>query len=454
MIFKLCKILEIMTPLFEKDAKLEKPKKRILDTKITIKFIYYKSLNYRNWRFSLMYSNSVIEKYNESTWDSSKFTKPNGNFETNADNQLTFVPNLLPPSISYGRELIMLLAQAERKVGELKGKCDGLKNPHILIRAYLKREAVLSSKIEGTLASLEDLNKQEAVGNIGLKTAKNLRLHEVINYVNALESALEKIKDPDHVINLNVIKNAHKVLMARVRGHDKNPGQFRVQQNWIAEMRGNKQRIIYTPPPPEKIFDLLENLETFIQSEHRQTSVLVQCAIIHYQFEAIHPFLDGNGRIGRLLLPLILYKKGLLPKPLLYLSAYFDKHQNEYYKGLLTTSQKSKWRDWVIFFLRAFEEQADETIKNIQTLADLEKKYKEVLIEQNASTKAMVLMEHMFENPYITIPRAMKFLKNTYPSAKSTVMTLVDAGILQQTDISYRSKVFLAREIEKALDVS
>ena len=120
----------------------------------------------------------------------------------------------------------------------------------------------------------------------------------------------------------------------------------------------------------------------------------------------------------------------------------------------LTTSQKSKWRDWVIFFLRAFEEQADETIKNIQTLADLEKKYKEVLIEQNASTKAMVLMEHMFENPYITIPRAMKFLKITYPSAKSTVMTLVDAGILQQTDISYRSKVFLAREIEKALDVS
>lgn len=400
-----------------------------------------------------MSSNSVIGKYNEPTWDSSKFTKPNGSLEANADNQLTFVPNLLPPGIPYDHELIMLLARAERKVGELKGKGDELKNPHILIRAYLKREAVLSSKIEGTLASLEDLNKQEAVGNIGQKMAENLRLREVINYVNALEGALEKIKKPNHVINLDVVKDAHGVLMARVRGHDKNPGQFRVQQNWIAETRGTKQRIIYTPPPPEKILDLLKNLEAFIQSEHRQTSALVQCAIIHYQFEAIHPFLDGNGRIGRLLLPLILYKKGLLPKPLLYLSAYFDKHQNEYYKGLLATSQKSKWRNWIIFFLRAFEEQADEAIKNIQTLTDLEKKYKETLIEQNASTRAVILMEHMFENPYTTIPRAMDFLNVTYPSAKNTVMTLVHAGILQQADMSYRSKVFLAREIKEALDV-
>ena len=401
-----------------------------------------------------MSSNSVIGKYNEPTWDSSKFTKPNGSFETNIDNQLTFVPNLLPPNISYDNELIMLLARAERKVGELKGKGDELKNLHILIRAYLKREAILSSKIEGTLASLKDLNKQEAVGNIGEKMARSLRLREVINYVNALESALEEIKKPNHIIDLNVVKTAHKILMTRVRGHDKNPGEFRVQQNWIVETQGTKQKIIYTPPPPEKILDLLKNLETFIQSEHKQTSALVQCAIIHYQFEAIHPFLDGNGRIGRLLLPLMLYKKGLLPKPLLYLSAYFDKYQNEYYKGLLTISQKNKWRDWINFFLRAFEEQADETIKNIQTLTDLEKQYKETLIEQNASTKAVILMEHMFENPYTTIPRAMEFLKVTYPSAKNTVMTLVDAGILRQTDISYRSKVFLAREIEEALDVS
>ena len=226
-----------------------------------------------------MSSNSVIGKYNEPTWDSSKFTKPNGSFEANIDNQLTFVPNLLPPNISYDNELIMLLARAERKVGELKGKGDELKNSHILIRAYLKREAILSSKIEGTLASLEDLNKQEAVGNIGEKMAKSLRLREVINYVNALESALEEIKKPNHIIDLNVVKTAHKILMTRVRGHDKNPGEFRVQQNWIIETQG-KQKIIYTPPPPEKILDLLKNLETFIQSEHKQTSALVQCAII------------------------------------------------------------------------------------------------------------------------------------------------------------------------------
>ncbi len=399
-----------------------------------------------------MSSKSVIDGYNDPLWDSSKFTKPNGIFEANNQNQRTFVPNSLPPSISYDNELVMLLAHAERKVGELKGKGSELENPHILIRSYLKREAILSSKIEGTLASLEDLNKHEAVGNIGQNEVENLRLREVLNYVNALENALEKIKEPNQLVNLDIMKIAHKTLMTGVRGEDKNPGEFRMKQNWIVKTQGTTKKIIYTPPPPEKILDLLKNLEIFFQSNHR-TSTLIQCAITHYQFEAIHPFLDGNGRIGRLLLPLILYKKGLLPEPLLYLSAYFDKHQKEYYDGLLAISQKSKWSDWIKFFLKAFTEQADETIKNIQKLVDLERNYKEILREKNASSNVILLMEHMFSNPYITIPRAKKFLKVTYPSAKNVVMTLVDIGILKQTDIIYSSKVFLAEEIEETLKI-
>ena len=400
-----------------------------------------------------MSGKSVIDGYNDPLWDSSKFTKPNGSFETNNQNQLTFIPNNLPPAISYDNEFVMLLAQAERKVGELKGKGSELENPHILIRAYLKREAVLSSKIEGTLASLEDLNKHEAVGNIGQNVAENLRLHEVVNYVSALEDALEKIAEPNQQVDLDIMKTAHKTLMTGVRGQDKNPGEFRTKQNWIVKTQGTTKKIIYTPPPPEKILDLLKNLETFFQTNHNRTSTLVECAIIHYQFEAIHPFLDGNGRIGRLLLPLILYKKGLLPEPLLYLSAYFDKYQEEYYNGLLAISQKGKWKEWIKFFLKSFAEQADETIKNIQKLVDLERRYKEILREKNTSSNVVLLMEHMFSNPYITIPQAKEFLKVTYPSAKNVVMVLVDVGILKQTNIIYSSKVFNAEEIEETLNI-
>ena len=400
-----------------------------------------------------MTGKSVKGNYNGPIWDNSKFTKPNGSFEINAENQLVFIPNKLPPSgINYDNEMILLLARAERKIGELKGRGDTMVNPHILIRAYLKREAVLSSKIEGTLASLKDLNMHEAFGSIGKNTKDDLRLREVLNYVNALESALKKIKEPNQIINLELVKASHKILMTGVRGGDKNPGEFRTRQNWIAKIQGTRKIIIYTPPPPEKIMELFENLEKFLQEDH-DISVLIQCAFIHYQFEAIHPFLDGNGRIGRLLLPLVLYKKGLLPEPLLYLSAYFEKNLKEYYDGLLMTSQKSEWEEWVKFFLRAFMEQADETIKNIQKLVDLQKRYRETLREKNTSNKIILLMEHMFVNPYITIPQVADYLQVTYPSAKAAVMKLVKEGILKETDIKSKSKVFLAKEIETILDV-
>lgn len=378
-------------------------------------------------------------------------SKPNGGFEENDDGHLTFVPNNLPPPVSYDDELVMLLAQAERKVGELKGEGSQLENPHILIRTYLKREAVLSSKIEGTLASLEDLNRHEAVGGIGKDASERLRLIEVVNYVGALEDSLEKIAEPGQEIDLDILRAAHARLMTGVRGGDKDPGKIRTRQNWIVETRVTRQTIIYTPPSPDNVAPLLESLEEFIQANRDDVSVLIQCAMIHYQFEAIHPFLDGNGRIGRLLLPLILHKSGMLPVPLLYLSAYFDKHRQEYYDGLLTVSQKSRWRAWIKFFLRAFAEQADETIKNIRKLHDLKREYREKILQNNTSSNVVLLMEHLFANPYITIPGAAKFLSVTYPSAKNAVMTLVDVKILKLTDLVSSSKVFLAPEIEDAL---
>ena len=397
-----------------------------------------------------MAAKDVKEKRGTPVWNTRAFTKPNGVFEASRD-QKVFVPRALPPSIPYDGELIALLTGAERNVGELKGNGTKLKNPHILIRAYLRREAVLSSKIEGTLASLKDLNIHEAVGGIEKKAAEHMRLVEVENYVRALEESLESIGRAGQRVDMNMVKAAHGTLMKGVRGGEKMPGEFRRRQNWIVETQRTRQRIVYAPPPPEKIPELLRNLETFLQTDYEQTSPLIQCAVAHYQFEAIHPFLDGNGRVGRLLIPLILYKKGIMPQPLLYLSAYFDKHRRAYYNGLLGVSQKSDWQEWIKFFLRALMEQAEETIRNIKGLEDIQERYKKRLVDKRSGINAVLLMEQLFANPYITIPAASRFLKVTYPTARSVVAKLADAGILELADVSYSSKVFLAGEIEAAL---
>ena len=202
-----------------------------------------------------MSTRTIKDGHSEPSWNNlDRFTKPNGKIETDKNNQLTFIPRDLPPKVTYDQEAVMLLAKAERKVGELKGKGSELENPHILIRAYLKKEAVLSSKIEGTLASLEDLNKQEAVGNIGRKDVESLRLREVINYVNALEKSLDALRNSKQRVGLDILKEAHKKLMEGVRGYDKNPGEFRDQQNWIIKTQGTKREIIYTPPTTGKSF--------------------------------------------------------------------------------------------------------------------------------------------------------------------------------------------------------
>ena len=386
-------------------------------------------------------------KPGDQEWDRGSFTKPNGTFVSNPQNQPTFVPKKLPPSLDYDNEMIALLSRAERKVGELRGKADELPNPHILIRMYLKREAVLSSRIEGTLASLEDLNRREAMGSTNRTEAEGLRLGEVYNYVAALEDALRKLDEGNRKIDPDLIREAHRILMSGVRGGTKSPGEFRDRQNWI----GKGSKIIYTPPAAEFVPDLLDNLCGFIREDGSAVSTLVQCAVAHYQFEAIHPFLDGNGRIGRLLLPLILYERKILPRPLLYLSAYFETHLQEYYGGLLRVSQTGSWDGWIAFFLRAFKEQADETIESIQRLVDLRNRYADTLKGRNARGHVVSLMERLFENPYVTIPAARNILNISYPGARSAVETLVEAGILRRTDIAHRAKVFLAEEIEATL---
>ena len=384
-------------------------------------------------------------------WDHGEFTNPTAKIEVTEDGA-SFVPGFLPPSLNYDREIFGLMITAERNIAELKGMGSEISNPRMVIRLGLKREAVLSSRIEGTTASLGDLNLYEAAGGPIKGASEARRLPEVINYVAALEDALEDIQAPGRNVDLDTMRTAHKTLMSGVRGHDMDPGQFRSRQNWIVQRIGSDSNILYTPPPAGMVPKLLDNLVEFMQAKQDPSiSPLVQCAVAHYQFEAIHPFLDGNGRVGRLLVPLMLHKSGLMPRPLLYPSAYFEKHRGEYYKALLEVSKKGEWNRWIAFFLRALAHQATESIDLISRLAALEEKYSKNLAERNVRANAIMLMKDLFYNPYTTIPRTTERLKITYPTAKAAVVSLVEAGILKEISKRSRNRVFYASGIDDAL---
>ena len=371
-------------------------------------------------------------------WDRSGFTNPAGAFVPNMLNQRTFVPAGLPPSLDCDRETAALLSGAESRVAELRGKAGAAPNARALARSFLKREAVSSSRIEGTSASLADLNLREATGG-AWTGGGGARLGEVISCASALEGALGELEggrriDPD------LIRGAHRILMYGVRGWVKSPGDLRDGQNWI----GKGGRIIYMPPDARFVPGLLDDLCGFVRTD-AVASVLVRCAVAHYQFEAIHPFFDGNGRVGRMLLSLMLHEKGAAP--MLHLSAYFEGHLAEYYDGLLSVSQTSSWNEWIAFFLRAFEERADAAIKGIGRLASVRDGYAGALEKRGAGGRAVRLMESLFANPYVTIPAARGILDASYPGAKSAVEELVQAGILARADAPHRSKVFVAEEI-------
>lgn len=377
--------------------------------------------------------------------DRKDFTNPNGIFEEIERGGLAFIPNKLPPKIQYDQELAKLTILAERNVARLRGIGETLPDPRVLIRAYLKVEAVQSSRIEGTMASLEDLNKSEVAGKP--EEAEQLRLREVVNYVEAQKGALDRLRGGGK-IDMNLVLDAHKKIMRRVRGGDKSPGKFRNTQNWII---GGRNNIIYTPPPPSHVPKMLDDLEAFIREEH-DISPLIKCAIVHYQFEAIHPFRDGNGRTGRLLLPLLLYEAGLMPSPLLYLSPYFEDNLSRYRKGLLDVSQKSDWKEWISFFLEAFAEQASSTIMNIEKMQEIHNRYKNLLKQKEAAPRAILLTDYLIENTYITIPRAQSYLGTSYPTARNTVQALLDAGILEEIGNVKGKKVYRAPEMAAVLE--
>ncbi len=358
-----------------------------------------------------------------------------------------FVPHPLPPGFAYDHQLVGKLSRADRALAELAGLGRIVTNPNLLIRPFMKREAVLSSRIEGTQAEIADLYAYEA-GQLsipGLKPpAPEADVREVLNYVEALDYGLERLAD--WPISLRLIKEIHAQLMRGVRGGYAIPGEFRRSQNWIGAPGCTLRLATYVPPPVPEMNDALGALELYI---HRDEEIppLLRLAFIHYQFEAIHPFIDGNGRMGRLLMILLLVHWGLLPMPLLYLSAYFERHRDAYYAHLLAVSQQGAWRAWLAFFLDGVAEQAADAVARAKELSALQLDWRRRLAQARASALTLRLADALFETPILSIPQAERLLGATYRGAKLNVDKLVDFGILSPAGPSQGGKLFIARDI-------
>ena len=359
-----------------------------------------------------------------------------------------FVPHPLPPQLTLTWELVKQLSEADRALSELAGIARTLPNPHLLIGPFIRREAVLSSRIEGTQASLSDLLYFEASGAIDPKSPD---VQEVSNYVRAMEYGLARLKKLP--VSLRLFRELHEHLMAGVRGDRLTPGEFRCSQNWIGPAGCTLMNATYVPPPVDGMHDALGQLEQYLHAPSG-LPLLIRLAGIHYQFEAIHPFLDGNGRIGRLLMALLLCSEGALSEPLLYLSAYFEQRREDYYRLLLGVSQAGRWDEWISFFLQGVAEQSKDAIGRSEQLLALWRTYRATLQSAQSSALHLQLFDELFSHPAITIGQAAKRLKVTQRSAQLNVEKLVRKGILLEGTGKKRNRVFMAPEIIKIIEAS
>lgn len=357
-----------------------------------------------------------------------------------------FIPNPLPPSLSWSAPLITALGSAERNLGRLAGLADTLPSPHILVRPFMRREAVFSSRIEGTRASLVDLYTYES-GQLPLfESTSDVR--EVHNYVRAMDYGLERSKTLP--VSLRLMREIHKVLLEGVRGEILGPGEFRRSQNWIGPPGSTLESATLVPPPVDEMHQALDAMEKYI---HQASDLppLVRAGLIHYQIEAIHPFLDGNGRVGRLLVILLLIEWGLISQPLLYLSAYFDARRMDYYERLLAVSQRGEWESWLLFFLQGISSQSQDAITHIERLGQLRAAYQEHLRTERAAGRLLQALDVLFERPILNIRQLEAALGVPYPAAQRYMEKLEAMGILRETTGRSRNRIYRADEILQAI---
>lgn len=354
-----------------------------------------------------------------------------------------FLPAPLPPKLNFEPDLVLMLSRADAALSELSGLGRGLPNPHLLIGPLVRREAVQSSRIEGTQASLADVLLDEAAPAPSAKTEKSDDLREVHNYVAALEHGLARLKDLP--LSLRLVRELHSKLMTGVRGEHATPGEFRQSQNWIGPAGSNLMNAPYVPPPVDEMNELLSDWERYLHVRD-QTPDLVQCAIMHEQFEAIHPFLDGNGRVGRLMITLFLIERGRLPLPLLYLSDFIERHRSDYYDLLQRVRTHGEWIPWLRYFLTGVEQTARDAADRARRLLELR--------EKMARLTDHALVDQLFVNPYISIAQAAAVMGVSQPTATRVLKRLEAGGWLKETTGRNWGKIYLAQKVLAALEKS
>jgi len=316
-------------------------------------------------------------------------------------------------------KIIKQLSDADHALGQLAGVGRMLPNPHLLIRPFIRREAVLSSRIEGTVTRLDQLFMFEAEPN---EISYPSDVSEVANYVRALEHGVDRIRN-GMPLTLRLLCEVHRVLLEGVRGGERRPGEFRQCGVMIGRQGQSFEQARFVPPCHTVLDPLLTEFEKFI-NEERSLPPIVQLALAHYQFEAIHPFMDGNGRMGRLLITLMLCERNYLPQPLLYVSAYLEKNDEEYKDCLLKVSQKGAWNDWIRFFAAGVAEQARDAPKRAEQLLDLWRTYRQQAAEVSNSATALQLVDELFASPFLTITRTAELLGVSFPTAQSNMKKL------------------------------
>ena len=357
-----------------------------------------------------------------------------------------FIPAPLPPELAYSPDLVLALSRADAGLSELSGLGRHLPNPHLLIAPYVRREAVLSSRIEGTKTNLADLLLDEVEGGRPGQADSDVR--EVRNYVVALEHGIKRLADLP--LSLRLVREVHARLMKGVRGDYATPGEFRRSQNWVGPPNSTPINAPYVPPPVDQMMEALSDWERFLHVRDRIPD-MVQCALMHEQFEAIHPFLDGNGRVGRLLITLFLIERGRLSQPLLYLSAYLEAHRGEYYDHLQRVRTEGDWIGWLRFFLTGVAETAREGVRLAGRLMDLRESFRKRLRDK---PKALALLDELFINPYMNVVRAQRALKVSNPTARGAVRLLEQKGVLEEITGRAWARLYLARPILRAIESS
>jgi Fic family protein len=362
-----------------------------------------------------------------------------GNYVSQPQGYRAFIPAPLPPKppVAIQGELLQKLEQATALLNRLDGMAYTLPNPDLFISMYVKKEALLSAQIEGTQASLENVLAFEE-GAIP-ETVNDVS--DVINYIKTLHFGIERLHDLP--MSIRLIKELHAMLLQNVRGHDKTPGEFKRSQNWIGRPGCTLRDAQFVPPPPEEARIAMGDLEKFMH-ESTDIPVLVQCALIHYQFETIHPFLDGNGRVGRLLITLFLVWKEEMQKPLLYLSYYFKKNRQEYYDRLTMARNNGDYEQWVKFFLEGVIQTAQDALKQTRCILDLHETHKNLLWEKHISSPlAIKLLERLFYTPLVSISDIQKFFGTSYQTASNLMEQFCQFGILKETTGKKRGKRFI-----------